>query len=80
MIFSKIRHKFQLKFKDRESAGNILGEALKDVIKKGERENSFVFGIPRGGVIIAEAIARSLNCRFDLIISRKLRAPHNPKL
>jgi putative phosphoribosyl transferase len=37
-------------------------------------------GIPRGGVIIAEILASKLNCEFDLIISRKLRAPHNKEL
>jgi putative phosphoribosyl transferase len=80
MIFGGIRNKFQLKFKDRESAGNILGQALKDVIKKDERKNSSVFGIPRGGAVTAEIIARKLYCEFDLIISRKLRAPHNKEI
>jgi hypothetical protein len=34
MIFESISSKFQLKLKDRAAAGNSLGEALKDVIKK----------------------------------------------
>jgi putative phosphoribosyl transferase len=72
--------KFQLKIKDRESAGNILGEALKDVVKKEYRKDTLVFGIPRGGIIIAEIIARKLSCRFDLLISKRLRAPHNEEL
>jgi putative phosphoribosyl transferase len=72
--------KFQLKIKDRESAGNILGEALKDVVKKEERKDTLVFGIPRGGIIIADIIARKLSCRFDLLISKRLRAPHNEEL
>jgi hypothetical protein len=43
MIFSGIRNRFQLKLKDRVSAGNILGQALKSVIKKEEeRKNSSV--------------------------------------
>jgi putative phosphoribosyl transferase len=72
--------KFQLKIKDRESAGNILGEALKDVVKKEDRKETLVFGIPRGGMIIADIIARKLSCKFDLLISKRLRAPHNEEL
>ena len=38
MIFESISSKFQLKLKDRAAAGNSLGEALKDVIKKKNRK------------------------------------------
>jgi putative phosphoribosyl transferase len=80
-IFDKISSKFQLKLKDRVTAGSILGEALKDVIKKEqERKDSTVLGIPRGGVIVGDIIAKKLSCEFDIIISRKLRAPHNEEL
>jgi putative phosphoribosyl transferase len=82
IIFDKISNKFQLRLKDRMTAANILGEALKDIIKKEEqRKDSIVLGIPRGGVIIADIIARKLpsSC-FDIIIPRKLRAPHNEEL
>ena len=75
MIFESISSKFQLKLKDRANGANILGEALKDVIKKEqERKGSIVLGIPRGGVIVGDIIARKLSCEFDIIISRKLRA------
>ena len=80
MIFFSISNRFHLRFKDRESAGNILGEALKDVIKKEERKNCIVLGIPRGGVITSYSVARKLNCDFDIIIPRKLRAPHNMEI
>ena len=80
MIFNDISNKFQLKFKDRESSGNVLSEALKDIIKKDERKNTLVLGIPRGGVITADIIARKLCCEFDIIIPRKLRAPSNEEL
>jgi putative phosphoribosyl transferase len=80
-IFNAISGKYQLKFKDRITAGNILGEALKDVIRNAEeRRNSIVLGIPRGGVIIADIIARKLACDFAIIISRKLCAPHNSEV
>jgi putative phosphoribosyl transferase len=77
LIFDRITGKFQLKIKDRESAGNILAETLKDVLRKEDRNDTLVLGIPRGGIIIAEIIALKLSCRLDLIISRRLRAPHN---
>jgi putative phosphoribosyl transferase len=81
MIFESISSKFQLKLKDRATAGNILGEALKDIIKKEqERKDSVVLGIPRGGVIVGDIIAKKLSCKFDVIIPRKLCAPHNEEL
>jgi predicted phosphoribosyltransferase len=80
-IFDKITSKFQFRLKDRANAANILGEALKDVIKnKEERKASIVLGIPRGGVIVGDIIARKLSCEFDIIIPRKLRAPHSEEL
>jgi putative phosphoribosyl transferase len=81
MIFESISSKFQVKLKDRVTAGSILGEALKDVIKKEqERKGSIVLGIPRGGVIVGDIIAKKLSCKFDIIIPRKLCAPHNEEL
>jgi hypothetical protein len=47
MIFDKISDKFQVKLKDRAMAANILGEALKDAIKKeGNSKKCIVLGIP----------------------------------
>jgi putative phosphoribosyl transferase len=67
--------------RDRTTAANILGVALKNIIKKEEeRKNSIVLGIPRGGTIIADIIARKLSCEFDIIIPRKLRSPHNEEV
>jgi predicted phosphoribosyltransferase len=80
LIFDRITGKFQLKIKDRESAGNILGETLKDVVKKEDRNDTLVLGIPRGGLIIAEIIARKLACGLDLFIVKRLRSPHNEEL
>jgi putative phosphoribosyl transferase len=41
---------------------------------------SIVLGIPRGGVTVGHIIARKLSCEFDIIIPRKLRAPHSEEL
>ena len=82
MLLDKISSKFQLRLKDRANAGNILGEALKDIIKNEQerRENTIVLGIPRGGVIVADIVARKLSSEFNIIISRKIRAPHNEEV
>jgi predicted phosphoribosyltransferase len=80
--------KLQLKFKDRESAGNMLAEILKsrlkkntiqrDVVDKKERQKDIiVLGIARGGVIIADVIARKLSADFDIVIAMRVRDPEN---
>jgi putative phosphoribosyl transferase len=82
MLLDRISSKFQLRLRDRANAGNILGEALKDIIKNEQerRENTIVLGILRGGVIVADIVARKLSCEFDIIIPRKIRAPHNDEV
>ena len=80
MVFDRLFGRFQLKVKDRESAGNILGETLKEIVKKEDSNNTFVLGIPRGGIIIAEVIARKLACELDIFIVKRLRSPYNEEL
>jgi putative phosphoribosyl transferase len=74
LIFESIASKFQFKFKDRVTAANILGQSLKDKIKKQEdQRNAIVLGIPRGGVVTADIVARKLSTyNFDIVIPRKL--------
>jgi putative phosphoribosyl transferase len=69
-----------LKIKNRESAGNILAETLKNVVKKGAGQDITVIGLPRGGFVMAEIIARKLSCNLDMMISKRLRAPHNEEV
>ena len=66
--------------RDRTTAANILGEALKNIIEKeDERKNSIVLAIARGGVI-ADTIARKLSCRIRHSYARKLCAPQNEEV
>ncbi len=76
-FFSRLKDgtAFQLKFRDRVGAGEVLGNALKFVVKKSG--GNIVLGIPRGGVIVADIVARKLNADFDVVIARKLTAPDN---
>jgi putative phosphoribosyl transferase len=72
--------RFHLRLKDRANAANILAAALLDKIKKDERQETIVLGIPRGGVVVGDIVANKLSCKFNIVIPRKLRAPHNEEV
>jgi len=63
-------------FTDRREAGRKLALLLdnyqnhKDVV---------VLGLPRGGVVVAHEISKSLNLFLDVICPRKIGAPFNPE-
>lgn len=42
--------------------------------------DTLVMGIPRGGIVIADVIARALDCDLDVVLTRKIGAPGNPEL
>ena len=67
-----------VKFRDRGDAGVALAEKLGAVI--GQNADVTAIGIPRGGVILAEIVARRLGASFDIVIPRKLGAPGNEEL
>ncbi|MGC1932179.1 MAG: phosphoribosyltransferase family protein [Candidatus Nitrosopolaris sp.] len=71
-----------MKFRDRVHAGNILAEKLSTnpSLTSLDRGQAIVLGIPRGGVIIADIVARKLSADFDVAIGRKLGAPENSEL
>ena len=64
------------RFADREDAGVRLAESLADLAG----EDVVVLGIPRGGVEVAEVVARALGVPLDVVIPRKLGAPGYPEL
>jgi len=63
-------------FTDREAAGRALAEALTSRVGN----DAVVFGIPRGGVVVAAEVARALNAPLDVVVPRKVGAPGNPEL
>ena len=69
------KHAFEVKFRDRFAAGEILASLLGKY--KNDRDGVTVIGIARGGVVVADPIAEKLNADFDIIVPRKLRSPHN---
>jgi len=66
-----------VKFRDRHEAGSILAERL---ARDQSPQPSLVLGIPRGGVVLADIVAKRMNADFDIVIPRKLGAPDNQEL
>ncbi len=64
-------------FKDRHHAGVQLTTELTHYCNC---SNCIVFGIPRGGVVVAAEVAIGLNLPLDLIVTKKIGAPFNPEL
>ena len=47
---------------------------------RGLGDDAVVLGVPRGGVIVARAVADELGLPLDVALARKLGAPRNPEL
>ena len=63
-------------FADRAEAGARLAE----VLSQRSWRNPVVLGIPRGGVVVAAAVADALGAPLDAIFVRKLGVPEQPEL
>lgn len=63
-------------FRDREDAGRQLAQALQE---RGVAAD-LVLAIPRGGVAVADPVARALRVPLDVLIARKVGAPAQPEL
>jgi putative phosphoribosyl transferase len=64
-------------FEDRRDAGRILSSAVAEV--PGLRD-AIVLGLPRGGVPVADEVARRLHLPLDIFIVRKLGVPGHEEL
>jgi predicted phosphoribosyltransferase len=76
-IVNKLIKKFQIKIRDRKASAIILSTLILNYLQKYERKNVIVLGIPKGGVIVADVIARKLEAYFDIVLARKLLIPFN---
>ncbi len=65
----------QLPFANRRSAGRLLAEPL----LKFRKDHPLVLALPRGGVPVAYEIAEKLEADLDLLLVRKIGAPHHPE-
>jgi putative phosphoribosyl transferase len=66
----------QALFIDRLDAGRQLADRLANY----RGQDALVLGIPRGGVPVAAEVARLLGAELDVVVARKLGAPHSPEL
>ena len=64
-----------MRFRDRRHAGALLAEGIKPL----GLERPVVLGIPRGGVLVADEVARRLGGELDVVLVRKVGAPGNPE-
>lgn len=64
-------------FRDRRDAGQQLARRL-DHLR--DHHDVVVLGIPRGGIVVADEVARELNVPLDVFITHKIGAPFNPEL
>lgn len=64
-------------FADRKHAGQELAKMLEPRYKD---RNVLVFGIPRGGVVVAYEVARCLRAELSVIITKKLPHPSQEEL
>lgn len=64
------------RFADRRDAGRRLGQALQQL---GLRD-PLVLALPRGGVPVAFEVAQALKAQLDIMLVRKIGAPHFPEL
>lgn len=63
-------------FRNRAEAGTALAARLEHL----RRADVVVLGLPRGGVPVAFEIAEALHAPLDVIVVRKVGAPHQPEL
>lgn len=63
-------------YRDRTHAGQVLARGL----EPWAADRPWVLGIPRGGVVVAAAIADELGAELDIVVVRKVGAPHQPEL
>lgn len=62
-------------FPDRRAAGRLLAVQL----LKFKPERPLVLALPRGGVPVAYEVAKELDAELDLLLVRKIGAPHHPE-
>ena len=65
-----------MKFRNRAEAGQRLAAAL----QRFTADHPLILGLPRGGVVVGAEIARVLQCDWDVLLVKKLRAPGDPEL
>jgi putative phosphoribosyl transferase len=71
----KLFHQTPARFRDRDEAGVLLGEAL----AASNLSDPVVLALPRGGVPIGAKVAEALEAPLDVLVVRKLGVPWQPE-
>lgn len=66
-------------YKNREEAATRLATKLKLLLDKSASEFR-ILAIPRGGVVTGDVVASRIGAKLDIVVSRKIGAPHNSEL
>lgn len=70
-----------MRYIDREDAGRALAPAVAAALAdSGNGSTPLILGIPRGGVTVAAPVARLLDAELNIVLARKIGAPHNAEL
>ncbi|MFJ8109303.1 phosphoribosyltransferase [Streptomyces sp. NPDC096132] len=69
-----------MQFRDRTQAGRELAGVLRTRQERGELPDPVVLALPRGGVAVAQEVARALGAPLDVLVVRKIGAPFQPEL
>lgn len=71
-------------FRDRHDAGCQLARTVwQSIVAQGWHQlplQPVVYGLPRGGVAVAEPVAQTLQCPLDVVVAKKITLPDNPEL
>jgi len=70
------RKAFTMIFKDRLDAGEQLAKKL---TKYKNNKDALILAIPRGGLQIGNVLAKKLNLKLDIILTKKIGYPGNPE-
>ncbi|WP_217553932.1 phosphoribosyltransferase [Streptomyces sp. GbtcB6] len=66
-----------MRYRDRAHAGRELAAALGRLRDEGALPDPIVLALPRGGVAVAAEVARELPAPLDVLVVRKIGAPHH---
>lgn len=69
-----------MRFADRRAAGRELAARLVEKHRAEQLPDPFVLALPRGGVPVADEVAKALGAPLDVLVVRKIGAPFNPEL
>ncbi len=69
-----------MRYANRLEAGRRLGEILRELGFGAGSAPSIVLGVPRGGVVVAAAVAEVLGLPLEVAVAGKVGAPGNPEL